>query len=250
VGVAGGGPPGNQVGPWRRSPPPYPSGLVVGVCGKGRPRVCLLDQRHIDEIPAEVGVEFHAAAPLIKELQEEMSFLFKEKFGNRFVEFKGEWVQTKHTGYVQLPNGGWKPRSTVSYCYILTSDWLYSVVGYNSTASFGTITESDDANKLLQMVHERGLAPLYRWQSRLHIRVGQVVTHRELPDGYLLDNRTWQSRFPNVVPKCMPSLLDVATNPQMYKGNPYIEYVAKVPRNTMYLYLTQNPSYKKAYFLG
>jgi hypothetical protein len=90
-----------------------------------------------------------------------------------------------------------------------TNDWLRNVVGYKGVASLGTVTESDEANELLQTVRGRGLAPLYHWQSRLHVRVGQVITHRELPDGYLLDNRIWRSRIPNVVPKCVPSLLDI-----------------------------------------
>lgn len=106
----------------RPMPPPYPEGLIIGVCGKGEPLVYLLEQTHINELPAVAGAEFHAATLLIKELQEKMDFLFKEKFGNRFVEFKGEWVQTKHTGYVQMPRGGLKHQSTTSYCYILTQD--------------------------------------------------------------------------------------------------------------------------------
>jgi hypothetical protein len=225
---AGGGPPEREGPQGRPLPPPYPEGLIVGVCGRGKPLAYLLEQRHIDEIAAEVGVEFHAAAPLIEELQEKLSFLFNEEFGNKFVEFKGEWIETEHTGYVQLPNGGWKHQSTVSYCYVLSNDWLRNVVGYKGVAPFGTVTESDEANELLQTVRGRGLAPLYHWQSRLHVRVGQVITHRELPDGYLLDNRIWRSRIPNVVPKCVPSLLDVKNNPQKYKGNPYLRFVASV----------------------
>jgi hypothetical protein len=186
--------------------------------------VYLLEQKHIDEIPAETGIEIHAAAPLIKELQEKMDFLFEEEFGNRFVEFRGEWIETKHTGYVQTHNG-WKLQSTASYCYVLTHDWLRNVVGYKGVASFGTVTESDEANELLQTVRGRGLAPLYHWQSRLHVRVGQAITHRELPDGYLLDNRIWRSRIPNVVPKCVPSLLDVKRDPRRWKGNKYARYL-------------------------
>ena len=235
---AGGGPPGNREGPQRRPVPPFPRGLLVGVCGIGEPKVCLLDQTHIDEIAAVAGIEFHVAPPLMAELQEKRSFLFKEELGNRFVEFKGEWIPTQHSGHIQLPDGREKLRPTFSCCYILTYEWLHKVVGYATPASFGTVTESDEANALLQMVRERGLTPLYHWQSRLHVRVGPVITHRELMDGYLLDNRTWQSKFPNVVPKCVPSLLDVAMNPQRYKGNPYIKYVV------------ETPSYKKAYFLG
>ena len=165
---AGGGPPVRE-GP--QLPPPYPGGLIVGVCGRSNPLVYLLEQDHIDEIPAEAGAVFYAAGPLISRLQEKLNFLFKEEFGNKFVEFKGEWIETKHTGYVQLPNGGWKQQSTVSYCYVLTNDWLRNVVGYKGVASFGTVTESDEANELLQTVRGRGLAPLYHWQSRLHVRI-------------------------------------------------------------------------------
>lgn len=154
-----------------------------------------------------------------------MDFLFEEEFGNRFVEFRGEWIETKHTGYVQT-HDGWKLQSTASYCYVLTHDWLRKVVGYEDPTSFGTITESDEANELLQMVRGRGLAPLYHWQSRLHMRIGQVITHRELTDGYLLDNRVWWSRMSNVLPKCVPSLLDVKNNPRKYKDNPYARFLS------------------------
>jgi hypothetical protein len=206
-------------------PPPYPEGLIVGVCGRSNPLVYLLEQDHIDEIPAEAGAVFYAAGPLISRLQEKLNFLFKEEFGNKFVEFKGEWIETKHTGYVQLLDGGWKHQSTVSYCYVLTNDWLRNVVGYKGVASFGTVTESDEANELLQTVRGRGLAPLYHWQSRLHMRVGQVITHRELPDGYLLDNRTWRSMIPNVVPKRVPSLLDIKIDHERWRNHPYVRYL-------------------------
>jgi len=210
----------------------------VGVCGNGEPKACLIDQIHIDEIPAVAGVEFHAASPLIVELQEKRAFLFKEELRNRFVEFKGEWVQTRHSGHMPLPDGREKLQPTFSYCYILTYEWLYKVVGYATPASFGTVTESDEANMLLQMVRERGLTPLYRWQSRLHVRIGSVITHRELTDGYLLDNRVWHSRIQNVVPKSVPSILDVVKNPQKYKDNPYVKYVV------------ETLSYRKRYLFG
>jgi hypothetical protein len=223
--VAGGGPPIRE-GPQRRPlPPPYPSGLIIGVCGKDNPLVYFLEQDHIDEIPAVAGAVFYATGPLINRLQEKLDFLFKEEFGNKFIEFKGEWIETEHTGHVQLPNGGWKQQSTVSYCYVLTNDWLRNVVGYKGVASLGTVTESDEANELLQTVRGRGLAPLYHWQSRLHVRVGQVITHRELPDGYLLDNRIWHSRIPNVVPKCVPSLLDIKTDRERWRDHPYVRYL-------------------------
>jgi hypothetical protein len=118
---AGGGPPEREGPQGRPMPPPYPEGLMVGVCGRSNPLVYLLEQDHIDEIPAESGAVFYAAGPLISRLQEKLNFLFKEEFGNKFVEFKGEWIETKHTGYVQLPGGGWKHQSTVSYCYVLTA---------------------------------------------------------------------------------------------------------------------------------
>jgi hypothetical protein len=161
---AGGGPPEREGPQGRPMPPPY-----------------LLEQDRIDEIPAESGAVFYAAGPLISRLQEKLNFLFKEEFGNKFVEFKGEWIETKHTGYVQLPGGGWKHQSTVSYCYVLT---------------------------------------------------------RELLDGYLLDNRTWRSMMPNVVPKRVPSLLDVIKEPQKYKDNSYARCIVEAL------------SYKKAYFIA
>jgi hypothetical protein len=159
----GWGPPEREGPQGRPMPPPY-----------------LLEQDRIDEIPAESGAVFYAAGPLISRLQEKLNFLFKEEFGNKFVEFKGEWIETKHTGYVQLPGGGWKHQSTVSYCYVLT---------------------------------------------------------RELLDGYLLDNRTWRSMMPNVVPKRVPSLLDVIKEPQKYKDNSYARCIVEAL------------SYKKAYFI-
>jgi len=70
------------------------------------------------------------------------------------------------------------------------------------------------------------------------MRVGQVITHRELLDGYLLDNRTWRSMMPNVAPKRVPSLLDVIKEPQKYKDNSYARCIVEAL------------SYKKAYFIG
>lgn len=99
------------------------------------------------------------------------------------------------------------------------------MIGYRGNASFGTITESDEAGELLQQVRGRGLAPHYHWQSRLHIRNGAVITHRELHDGYLLDNRTWLSRVPSIIPKRGPSLLDVKINPEAWHDNPYAYYL-------------------------
>ncbi|MHA1632549.1 MAG: hypothetical protein ACTSXC_07080 [Candidatus Freyarchaeota archaeon] len=172
-----------------------------------------------------VGIEFYAAPPLMAELQEKRPFLFKEELDNRFVEFKGEYIKTCHSGYVQLPDGRGKLRLASSYCYILTRAWLHRVVGYKAPTSFGMVPESDEANELLRVVRERGLTPLYHWQSRLHVRSSIVITHRELVDGYLLDNRIWHSRIPNVVPKRVPSLLDVKNNPQRWKRNPYKRFL-------------------------
>lgn len=55
---------------------------------------------------------------------------------------------------------------------------------------------------------------------------GHVVTHRDLPDGYLLDNRTWTRYASNIIPKCVPSLQDVKRDPRRWRGNKYARYLS------------------------
>ncbi|RLF12929.1 MAG: hypothetical protein DRJ69_00075, partial [Thermoprotei archaeon] len=80
--------------------------------------------------------------------------------------------------------------------------------------------ESSEANVLLEKARAEKFIPLFHWQSRNHIDMGLRVKANSLTDGYLLDNRKWRSRAPNVVPKCVPSLLDIARNPKQHEGKP------------------------------
>lgn len=190
--------------------PSFPENVAFGVCGLGNPENFYISQTHLDELPAVTGAVIHAAPPLLQELQETRSFYLKEEFGNKFVEFKGECIRTQHAAFYPLPNGGLKLKHANSYCYVV------GVYGY--------IDESMEGPQLLQKFREKGLVPLYHWQSRTHFNSGRAITHRDLPDGYLLDNRTWQSYAPNVIPKCVPSLQDVKENPKKWRNNVFSRF--------------------------
>ncbi|MEM2045764.1 MAG: hypothetical protein QXO20_06255 [Candidatus Bathyarchaeia archaeon] len=189
---------------------PFPANMAFGVCGLGSPRNFFISQIHLDELPAVTGATIYAPPPLLEELQEKRAFYLREEFGNRFVEFKGEWFQTQHAAFYQQPSGNLKLTYANSYCYVIEG--------------FGYIDESVEGPQLLDKLRERGLTPLYHWQPRTHFNSGRTITHRDLPDGYLLDPRTWESYAPNVIPKCVPSVQDVFRNPGRHKGNPFAKF--------------------------
>ena len=220
----GGGRP-NHPGRPPNPPPPYPKGLVIGVCGLGSPRVVLLNHIHDDELAAVAGTVFCGAPPVLEALQERYPFYFKEEFGNRFVEFKGEFYETVHYGYINLPNGSMQLMPAPSYCYILRRRWLAEILGMLMSYDYGYVDESARAYEILREFRAKRLTPLYHWQSRLHMNVGPTITARDLPDGYLLDNRKQYSHKTNVIPKCVPSLLDVKENPEVHRDNPYKHYL-------------------------
>ncbi len=206
--------------------PPYPEGLVIGVCGLGSPRIILINHIHDDELAAVAGAVFCGAPPVLEVLQERHPFYFREEFGNRFIEFKGEFFETLHYGYVHLPSGSaMRLMPTPSYCYVLRHDWLAEVLGSAMSYDYGYVDESARAYEILQEFRAKRLMPLYHWQSRLHMNMGPTITARDLPDGYLLDNRKRFSYKPNVIPKCVPSLLDVKENPELYRDNQYKRYL-------------------------
>lgn len=195
---------------------PFPANLAFGVCGLGSPQNFFISQIHLDELPAVMNATIYAAPLLLEELQEKRAFYLREEFGNKFVEFRGEWVQTQHAAFYELPYGGMRMKYTNSYCYVVEG--------------FGYIDESVEATQLLRKFREKGLTPLYHWQSRKHFNSGYTITHRDLPDGYLLDPRTWESYAPNVIPKCVPSLQDVKENPMRWKNNAFIKVIADALR--------------------
>ena len=192
--------------------PSFPENVGFGVCGLGSPQAFYVSQIHLDELPAVTDATIIAAKPLLQELQEKRSFYFREEFNNKFIEFKGEWVKTQHAAFYELPYGGRKLKYASSYCYIV--------------GVFAYIDESEEGPQLLRKFREKGLVPLYHWQSRNHLNSGYTITHRDLPDGYLLDNKTWRSYAPNVIPKCVPSLEDVKRNPRRWKGNKHARFLA------------------------
>lgn len=192
------------------SKPSFPENIAFGVCGLGNPETFFVSQIHLDELPAVTGATIYAAPPLMQELREKRPFYMREEFGNKFVEFDGEWVKTQHAAFYELPNGGLKLKYASSYCYIV--------------GAYAYIDESVEGEQLLRKFREKGLAPLYHWQSRNHFNGGYAVTHRDLPDGYLLDNRRWERYAPNVIPKCVPSLQDVKRNPGKWPGNKFARY--------------------------
>ncbi len=219
---AGGGPPPEREGPQRWPLPPFPDGLIIGVCGRldeneVTKTIFVISQIHIDEIPAVINVRFYADPELQEELKEKRSFLFREEFNNEFRELKA-WAVTSHAGWIDLANGMGRLQNVRSYCYVLTREWLETNLSYKTSGSFAFIDESCEARKLLARARAEGLVPLVHWQSRLHVNLGSTITARELYDGYLLDNRQRPCRAPNVVAKCLPSLLDIAKNPRIYKG--------------------------------
>ncbi|MEM1792669.1 MAG: hypothetical protein QXE92_00315 [Thermofilaceae archaeon] len=160
----------------------------------------------MDEVPAVTDVTVYAAPPLIKELEKRLPFFVEM---NKVVGFEGEWIQTEHKAFFEVRSEK-KLRSSPSYCYVV--------------GRYAFIDESAEAFHLLQMFREKGLIPLFHWQPRDHIDVGRRITHRDLPDGYLLDNRTWTRYAPNVIPKCVPSLQDIKQDPEKWKNNAYSKF--------------------------
>jgi len=49
----------------------------------------------------------------------------------------------------------------------------------------------------------------------------------DLHDGYFLDPTVWEIYADNVIPKCVPSILDVKRNPVAHRGNPYAERILR-----------------------
>lgn len=72
--------------------------------------------------------------------------------------------------------------------------------------NFAYIDESAESEVLLAAFCEKGLTPLFHWQPREHFDRKYAITHRDLPDGYLMDNRVWKPYAENVIPKCVPSI--------------------------------------------
>lgn len=220
----GGGRPARNPG---RPPtlPPYPRGLVIGVCGRRHAQpertVFVISQIHLDEIAAVANAVFYADPELQEELKEKRSYLFYEEFNNDFRELKA-WTVTEHVGWVER-RGIKRLEKTKSCCYVFTPQWLEANLSYKTTSTFCYIDESSEANVLLEKARAEKFIPLFHWQSRNHIDTGLRVKANSLTDGYLLDNRKWRSRAPNVVPKCVPSILDVAKNPKQHKGNPFVK---------------------------
>jgi len=216
----GGGRPARNSG---RPPtlPPYPAGLVIGVCGRKRPgrMVFVISQIHIDEIAAVANAVFYADPELQEELKEKRPYLFYEELENDFRELKA-WTVTERVGWFEK-HGVKRLRKTKSYCYVLTPQWLEANLSYKTASTFCYIDESSEANSLLEKARAERFVPLFHWQSRNHIDVEPRVKANSLADGYLLDNRKWCSYAPNVVPKCVPSILDVAKNPRQHRGNPF-----------------------------
>lgn len=204
--------------------PPYPEGLVIGVCGVGKPRAYLLTQTHLDELPAVTNATFYAAQPLIELLGKERSFLFREEFKNVFVEFRGEFYETAHYGFFERSEGGARLERSPSYCYVLTSMWLTEILNAKIDCNYGYVDEGAKAYETLQEFRAKSLTPLYHWQSRNHIDTGPRLKARDLSDGYLLDNRKKPEQGRNVIRQCVPSLLDVKQDPR-WRGNGYAKYI-------------------------
>jgi len=227
----GGGRPARNPGRPPTLPPPYPRGLIIGVCGRRHPNrtIFVISQIHIDEIAAVANAVFHADPDLQEELKEKCPYLFYEEFNNDFRELKA-WAVTEHTGWVEK-YGIKRLKKTRSYCYVFTPQWLEANLSYKTTSIFCYIDESSEANNLLEKARAEGFVPLFHWQSRSHIDVEPRITPLMLPDGYLLDNRDPPRRMngANVIGKCVSSLLDVKREPVRFKENPYVEYLADVP---------------------
>ncbi|HID29406.1 MAG TPA: hypothetical protein EYP19_05315 [Desulfobacterales bacterium] len=208
-------------------PPPFPKGLIIGVCGRrgfGN-AIFVISQIHIDEIAAAANAVFYVDPDLQEELKEKRPYLFYEEFNNEFRELKA-WRVTEHTGWTCKPDGTRKLENTKSYCYRFTPNWLESALSFKTNHTYASIDESFEANCLLGKARAEGFVPLFHWQPRGHVDVGSRITPPRLPDGYLLDNRTWRSHG-NVVAKCVPSILDVLLNPSRWGDNEYARYFSR-----------------------
>ena len=219
--VAGGG--GGRPNRSGRPPtlPPYPEGLVIGVCGRRHSdrTVFVISQIHMDEIAAVTDAVFYADPELQEKLKEKRPYLFYEEFNNDFRELKA-WAVTEHTGWI-VRHGIKRLVKTKSYCYKFMPEWLEKYLSFRASQSYTYIDESSEAHVFLERARTEDSTPLYHWQSRNHIDIEPRVKANSLTDGYLLDNRKWHSRIQNVVPKCVPSILDIAKNPKQHKGNPF-----------------------------
>ena len=224
----GGGRPARNSG---RPPtlPPYPRGLVIGVCGRRHAQpertVFVISQIHLDEIAAVTNAVFHVDPELLENLKDKCPYLFEKEFNNDFRELKA-WAVTEHTGWI-VKCGVKRLAKTKSYCYKFTPEWLEKHLSFRVSRSYAYIDESSEAYTLLERARAEGSTPLFHWQSRNHIDIGPRVKANSLVDGYLLDNRKWHSRIPNVVPKCVPSILDILQRPDRWRDNEYARYFAE-----------------------
>jgi len=222
---SGGGRPARNPG---RPPtlPPYPRGLVIGVCGRGNPNrmVFVISHDHADEIAAVANALYVLSPELLEALQETRPYLFREELNNKFVTIK-EWAVTEHIGWFSRPGGGWRQQRTKSYCYKFVPEWLEKYLSFRALRPYTYIDESFEAHVLLEKARAEGSTPLCHWQSRCHVNLDMTITARDLPDGYLIDNRKRPARGLNVVTKRFPSLLDVSLNPRRYRGNPVADLV-------------------------
>lgn len=192
--------------------PKLPMDVGCDVCGFGKPAKFLLTHPiHPDHCPAITGVQLVCAPPLIEQIEKFAPYYYREEFNVEVVEFKGEYFETHHYPY--------DPRLQ-RYVKVKACGYILKDV------KCFFIPESFEANRLLAEARAKGLTPLYTWQPRDHLNDGPTLHAKDIYDGYFVDPRPDDKRdhASNVIPKCVPSILDIKTDPDRWPGNKFAEY--------------------------
>jgi hypothetical protein len=203
---AGGGPPERE-GPQGRPLPPLLYDMGYDVCSLGSPKKFIITHAiHPDHCPAVTDIKLIASEPVIRQIEKYASYYYREEYNVEIVEFKGEFYETEHWTY-NARRSRYVP--ALACCYVVAE------------AKALLICESSVANKFLEMARVRGLMPLYMWQPRDHMNQGITLHAKDIYDGYFIDPTSWDAYADNVVPKCVPSILDVKMDPDRWQNNPY-----------------------------
>jgi hypothetical protein len=212
---AGGGPPERE-GPQGRPLPPLLCDMGYDVCSLGSPKKFIMTHAiHPDHCPAITDIKLVASEPVIRQIEKYASYYYREEYNVEVVEFKGEFCETEHWTF-DVRRSKYLP--ALACCYVLAEVKAF------------LICESSTANKFLEMARMAKLTPLYMWQPRDHVNHGVTLHAKDIYDGYFIDTRSWDAYADNVIPKCVPSILDVKMDPAAHRGNPYAERILREGR--------------------
>jgi hypothetical protein len=204
--VASGGPPERE-GPQGQPLPPLLRNTGFDVCGLGSLKEFIITHAvHPDHCPAVTNAKLICSKPVIRQIEEYAPYYYRDEYNVEVVEFKGEFYETEHWTF-DVRRSKYVP--ALACCYVLADVKAF------------LICESSVANKFLKIARALKLMPLYMWQPRGHVNQGITLHTKDICDGYFIDPRSWDAYADNVIPKCVPSILDVKMDPNKWQKNPY-----------------------------